>query len=425
MDAIIIGAGLSGLTCAYELATAGHKVKIFESRDRIGGRVHSRKDFAIGKNVEFGGELIGSNHPHIISYAQKFNLELMNVSNNNLPSPAIFKNQKMVHEQFKDELKIIFELMNDASININVDEPWNSPNAIQLDNTPVSDWISKLNISDMAKHIFGFQLEADNAVPLHKQSLLANLTLCKGGGFEKFWEESESYRIKGGNQQLAFEFAKRIGHEKILLNHQVDSISDVVNCRGTRHAADVIILAIPPSVWHNIKFIPELPNVLTPQMGMNTKHLSLVNGGFWKGVSPNSWGDRHINQTWSGTDGQDESDESALVSFSGSDSAMKVHESEGSEVLKELEEFYPNINNHVTKTYLVDWIADIWTRCGYSFPAPGEITKIGPILKNGIGNLQFAGEHTCYQFVGYMEGAVCSGASLANRLKWNQGESNS
>ena len=40
---------------------------------------------------------------------------------------------------------------------------------------------------------------------------------------------------------------------------------------------------------------------------------------------------------------------------------------------------------------------------------------------NGIGRLHFAGEHTYYKFVGYMEGALNSGTSLARRIAKRDG----
>ena len=36
---IVIGAGLAGLSAAWDLASAGAKVVVLEARDRIGGRV--------------------------------------------------------------------------------------------------------------------------------------------------------------------------------------------------------------------------------------------------------------------------------------------------------------------------------------------------------------------------------------------------
>ena len=38
-DVLVIGGGVSGLTCAKELASGGLRVAILESRERLGGRV--------------------------------------------------------------------------------------------------------------------------------------------------------------------------------------------------------------------------------------------------------------------------------------------------------------------------------------------------------------------------------------------------
>ena len=64
----------------------------------------------------------------------------------------------------------------------------------------------------------------------------------------------------------------------------------------------------------------------------------------------------------------------------------------------------------------MDWPSDPWTKGSYSFPAPGQVTTQGPTLYDGIGRLHFAGEYTCYAFVGYMEGALNSGAAVAKRI---------
>jgi monoamine oxidase len=48
------------------------------------------------------------------------------------------------------------------------------------------------------------------------------------------------------------------------------------------------------------------------------------------------------------------------------------------------------------------------------------VTGFGPALVDGINDglapLRFAGEHTAYGFIGYMEGALSSGVRVANDL---------
>ena len=52
--AIVIGAGVSGLSCASQLVKAGHAVLVLEARDRIGGRTHTYTDDRIGAPMDLG-----------------------------------------------------------------------------------------------------------------------------------------------------------------------------------------------------------------------------------------------------------------------------------------------------------------------------------------------------------------------------------
>ncbi len=52
---IVIGAGLAGLACAYELRSGGFDVRVLEARKRLGGRVQSVHDLVPGAQVEAGG----------------------------------------------------------------------------------------------------------------------------------------------------------------------------------------------------------------------------------------------------------------------------------------------------------------------------------------------------------------------------------
>ncbi len=55
VDAVVVGAGLSGLVAARELEASGASVAVLEARDRVGGRVLGQP-LADGTVVDLGGD---------------------------------------------------------------------------------------------------------------------------------------------------------------------------------------------------------------------------------------------------------------------------------------------------------------------------------------------------------------------------------
>src|SRR5262245_44781039 len=72
---VVVGAGLAGLSAAYQLKKAGYTSQVYEASDRVGGRCWTiRGAFAEGQIAEHGGELIDQGHNAIRNLAQELGL---------------------------------------------------------------------------------------------------------------------------------------------------------------------------------------------------------------------------------------------------------------------------------------------------------------------------------------------------------------
>jgi monoamine oxidase len=85
-DIGIVGAGIAGLSCAYELGRYGIKAAVYEAAERVGGRIYSMGgsfpgsvDWQ-GQVSERGGEPIDTAPKTMIGYAREFGLTLADVT---------------------------------------------------------------------------------------------------------------------------------------------------------------------------------------------------------------------------------------------------------------------------------------------------------------------------------------------------------
>ena len=60
-DAVVLGAGLAGLSAARDLVHGGADILVLEARSRVGGRVE-QVTLDDGRIVQLGGEVVGNEH---------------------------------------------------------------------------------------------------------------------------------------------------------------------------------------------------------------------------------------------------------------------------------------------------------------------------------------------------------------------------
>ena len=108
---VIIGAGISGLTAASLLKSAGHQVTIYEASNRVGGRIQTYRDLANGWQAELGPMRVPKQHKFTLNAAHKYNLTMAKF--NNEPFRKYFHNKNVKpNEDDPKELKFFLDEFN-------------------------------------------------------------------------------------------------------------------------------------------------------------------------------------------------------------------------------------------------------------------------------------------------------------------------
>lgn len=427
---VVVGAGFSGLACGYELQAAGFDVTVLEARNRVGGRVFSRADIAVGGGVvEFGAELIGANHPHWVAYAKKFGLEFRDVSGEEeLPWPVILNDRLLAPaaaEAALEGLAVGEAALTKAAAAIDPAAPWAAKNASALDGQSLHSFLAKVKMPRLSRQVFEEIESANNAVDARRQSLLAILASIQAHGGESYWTDSEIYRCIGGNQGLALKLAAALGPERVRLETPAAGIvrragggARVTLKSGEAIDCDVAVLTVPPSLWPSLNLDVALPQL---QIGWALKHFTPLARRPWRPLNRSQYAasDMMPVETWDGLDGQPGQD-AVMVGFSGGEvgrvaSALTPDERNARHAAT-YELAYPGFTALAGRPVTANWPADPFTQAGYSFPAPGQVTRVKDTLRKGFGHLMIAGEHASLGFPGYMEGGLETGVAAAKAI---------
>src|SRR6478672_3630620 len=171
----IVGAGLAGLTCAYELQRNGILATIHEASDRVGGRCYSLgNNFFPGQVAERGGEFIDNLHKTLIGYAQQFGLTLEDVTKQPGEIFYYFNGQPYPESLVVDEFRALVPLMR-ADLQAASAEPSadNHNDAdIKLDRTSLRDYLDSRQAGKVIQAAIKASYEAEYGLSIDQQSCL-------------------------------------------------------------------------------------------------------------------------------------------------------------------------------------------------------------------------------------------------------------
>ncbi|MES2000474.1 MAG: FAD-dependent oxidoreductase [Pseudomonadota bacterium] len=438
----IVGAGLGGLACAYDLKKAGFYSTVYEASARLGGRCFSNTTTFPGQVAENGGELIDTAHMELRKLAFELGLTLddLNAYDKEMGGELTFwiaGSRYTWDEQVNDFAAFSGQI--DAD---NRAAPWPqtydnyTQRGWELDHMSCTDYISRYVPGGLASRqgqLLKLLMDTSAGIAASENSALDLV------GFFAPRGSDERFHIRGGNDQVVSRMAATLESGQILKNHALTRI--VKNGDNTytlsfstasgniNVVADHVVLALPFSILQSAVDYSragfdsrKVSTIQNFRMGMHSKFQMQFNRRIWReqgytGLTDNDTGYQiswEVTRAQPGTEG-------ILTCFSGDKVAVAMNDKpisqKAADTLNGLDLVFPGIkplwNGRVLLNY---WPGEQWAKGAYSAHPVGSYTTYYGYEGVRQGNCHFAGEHASVKHSGFLNGAVETGQRCASAI---------
>jgi monoamine oxidase len=441
---IVIGAGLAGLSAAYELTRVGHDVTVLEARTRPGGRVLTLRDpFADGLYAEAGATRIPDHHHFTIEYAELFGLTLDPFEPPDLPSVYYVRGKRIQvtpgqkvewpYELTAEERalgvrgmqqKYIWSMLGEMG---DVTAPsWPPVTLEKYDRMNRSDFWRSRGASEEAIALLSLGGIDDRVETWSALLMLRNHALNR--------KLNRYHKIRGGTELLPKAFAAALAEKVhyaspvVRIEQGAKIVKAVIEHAGSYQTltGDYLICAVPFSVQKDIEVSPafsvekqraieQLPYLSASKIFLQSKKRFWVN----EGLSGFATTDLPVSQVWDMTYKQPGT-RGILQAFPISLHSRRVTAMAESErinyALEQVEMIYPGMREHFEGGLTKCWDEDQWARGASAFYKPGQFSTLLPHVARPEGRIHFAGEHTSAWGDGWMQGALESGNRVAQEV---------
>ena len=401
MRVVVAGAGFAGLMAAWRLSQHGCEVVVLEARDRVGGRVWSQELVPGDPRtvIERGAEFVLDGYDVLREVAAELGLELADT----------------VMSYFQREPRGGGPV---SAAEVGECAAWAAgAAAVAAPGASLTQVAAGWAGQPAALAAYLARMETTAGMSADQLSAAVAQDTTAGFGWRPSW------RVAGGNQQVAAGLARRLG----LAVRLASPVRTVAHDQHGVHLStadgtvtgDAAVIAVPMAVLRRLPILPPVPGrqrAAWQRSGLahNAKlHMPLnraapasavqsVPGRFW---------------TWTAADltGQIQP---VLHAFAGTEqalSALAVADGPATWAARAAA-LRPELDTDPGRAVLTTWNDDPWAGESYSADtvtaAPGD----PEILAAPAGRLHFAGEHTAGLWAGLMEGALRSGQHAAREV---------
>ncbi|MDJ1370704.1 flavin monoamine oxidase family protein [Gulosibacter molinativorax] len=429
-DVVVVGAGFAGLTAARELERAGLDVIVWESRDRVGGRVWT--DHRLGHDLEIGGTWVHWSQPHTWAELSRYGITIdpspkaetvywldqddqVHVSEAAEFSASIGPAQAGVVHDSRDVFprpdspsantrSVVFSDADNMTIRDRFDEL-----AESLSPEEQGPWLASQAI--WASHING---------KLEDVALTAGLrwSAATGGGWQTLHEASSSYRVTGGMTSFIGNFERDL-RAPVELNTRATRITsvgsdavEVESAEGRIVEASAVIVTVPFAALDQIKFTPDLPadvqSLGSDALGNNGFKLWISVRGKVAPFSAYASAEHPIIMVKTEFIGEYES---VLVGFGADHTQFDATSLDDARAM--LARWRPDLE--VTGVTTHDWMADEDSRTTWQLLRPGRLKHLTGAQATA-GPIRFASSDNANLWPGFVDGAIERGLATAREI---------
>lgn len=422
-DAIVIGAGLSGLVCARTLADAGLRVRVLEARDRVGGRLLNGE--VGGAIVDLGGQWLTAGQHRLMALCERLGVAtyehtrsgkaIIDEAGGRLVKIAAAFAQQRAMSRIETLMK-----------SVPIGEPANAPNAALLDRVAFNAYLDETVKNAIARERIRLHADLVFAHDPEGMSLLSYLaTMHATEGFKPAGADlpggGREHRFDGGAQTLPLRLAEGLDiafDEPVIAIDQAAHVT--VRTETGRHTAHHVVLAVPPGLVKRIAV--ELPTnaqsyVDGVRMGSVVKVFAAYETAFWgeRGFSGEIYRPHGAVRAVVEMDGQPP----ALLAFVVGPEAAHWHERTArdrrAEVLATVATYFGDRALRPIAFVEKDWAADPWSAGCVAATVPNVLSR-GARWREPFGRVHIAGTESAVHWPGYMDGAIEAGERAAAEI---------
>ncbi|MEO9490453.1 MAG: NAD(P)/FAD-dependent oxidoreductase [Marinomonas sp.] len=438
-DAVVLGAGVSGLHTAHLLEQAGLSVAVLEARSRVGGRVMTLSD--LPGHPEMGFNSMGSAYGRGLDLAKQLDVPMAEVGHryrHGKPPGLYFAGEHLTREQWAQHAGNPFPAAMKSVM------PAEIAFALASKNPPLADWTQWYAAENGALDIPFAQFLAQqglseeaialayNHIPYHGRDAgdVSNLLMAFNSGFvgSQMAAGPESFAAEGGNYKITDAMAARLKGD-VLLDSPVAAIEPegkgaLVTCRdGARYAADKIVSSLPLPAFRQIELGFDVPkdqaeaHAETPYQPITIAHLT-TSEPFWEqdGQSPSMWSDGFSSQVIAQRYGETADEVTGLMVQARGNLALEWDELGQDAVydrlISELGKIRPATKGKLKPRHFHSWTQEEFSGGAWAYYKAGQATRFLAAMANPVGPVHFCGEHTEYSARG-VEGALASAERAA------------